>query len=177
NQDGVVWSTQVKRCKRRHKGQAQDADTLGPKGTWPGPEAPNSSGAVVEPPAERPLTPLTLSARSLFSASSPICLPCRGRRGRAACGWPTAAHARVMDLLYPLDQMVAAPGSVATVVFQWDGHRERIQASSCATIACNECTPAGITELRRAVHAAVVAKGKKIRPLARSGRGAAVEVR
>src|SRR5262249_17752279 len=83
----------------------------------------------------------------------------------------------VMDLLYPLDQMVAAPGSVATVVFQWDGHRERIQASSCATIACNECTPAGITELRRAVHAAVVAKGKKIRPLARSGRGAAVEVR
>jgi hypothetical protein len=26
---------------------------LDQKGTWPGPEAPNSSGAVVEPPAER----------------------------------------------------------------------------------------------------------------------------
>ena len=26
---------------------------LGPKGTWSGPEAPNSSGAVVVPPAER----------------------------------------------------------------------------------------------------------------------------
>jgi len=45
----LMWSAD----KRRHKGQAQDADSLGPKGTWSGPEAPNSSGAVVVPPAER----------------------------------------------------------------------------------------------------------------------------
>jgi hypothetical protein len=38
---------------RRHQGQAQDADTLGPKGTWSGPQAPNSCGAADAPPAER----------------------------------------------------------------------------------------------------------------------------
>jgi len=113
NQDGVVWSTQVKRCKRRHKGQAQDADTLGPKGTWPGPEAPNSSGAVVEPPAERPLTPLTLSARSLFSASSPICLlqrqalqdnqgvPVPFRRGELSRPWPARSSDAVRQDIAP----------------------------------------------------------------------------
>ena len=35
------------------KDKRQDAFTLGPKGTWSGPEAPSSSGAVVAPPAER----------------------------------------------------------------------------------------------------------------------------
>src|SRR5260370_3551273 len=39
--------------KRRHQGQAQGGESLGPKGTWSGPEAPNFSGAVVVPPAER----------------------------------------------------------------------------------------------------------------------------
>ena len=35
------------------KAKRQDADTLGPKGTWSSPEVPNSSGAAVVPPAER----------------------------------------------------------------------------------------------------------------------------
>src|ERR1700692_4818555 len=49
----VLVNTCEALLNRRHKGQAQDANTLGPKGTWSGPEAPNSSGAVVAPPAER----------------------------------------------------------------------------------------------------------------------------
>ena len=49
----MAWSTQVKRRKRRHKGQAKDADRLGPKGTLSGSEAPNSSDADVAPPAKR----------------------------------------------------------------------------------------------------------------------------
>ena len=51
DQEGVARSTQVNRRQRRHKEQAKGADRLGPKGGWPGPEAPNSSGAADEPPA------------------------------------------------------------------------------------------------------------------------------
>jgi hypothetical protein len=50
NQDRVVGSTQVKRRNRRDKGQAQDADTLGPKGRWSSLEAPKSSSAVTASP-------------------------------------------------------------------------------------------------------------------------------
>src|SRR4051812_26278868 len=39
--------------KRRYIGQAQAAESLGPKGTWAGPDAPNSSGADDDPPALR----------------------------------------------------------------------------------------------------------------------------
>ena len=39
--------------KRRHQGQAQAAEPLGPKGTWAGPDAPNSSGADDVPAALR----------------------------------------------------------------------------------------------------------------------------
>ena len=49
----VLVNTREALLNRRHKGQAQDADTLGPKGTWSGPEAPNSSGTALVPPAER----------------------------------------------------------------------------------------------------------------------------
>src|SRR5262249_61336019 len=53
DQEGVVRSTQVNRRQRRHREQAQGADRLGPKGTWPGPGAPNSPGADDGPPAYR----------------------------------------------------------------------------------------------------------------------------
>jgi len=51
DQDRVARSTQVKRRKRRHIGQAKDADRLGPKGMWSGCAAPNSAHADVAPPA------------------------------------------------------------------------------------------------------------------------------
>jgi len=53
-------SIQVKRRRRRQSEQAQAAESLGPKGKWPGWDAPNSSHADVEPPAERrdPNTPV-----------------------------------------------------------------------------------------------------------------------
>src|SRR5262245_42958231 len=53
DQGCVVRSTQLKCRKRRHQGQAKGADRLGPKGTWPGPGAPNSPGADGGPPAKR----------------------------------------------------------------------------------------------------------------------------
>lgn len=85
--------------------------------------------------------------------------------------------ATVMDLLYPEDQIIAAPGSAAILVFLRDGHRERIQASRCVVITCDGGTPACVIASHRAVVSAIVAEGKDIRPLARSGRGAAVVFR
>ena len=37
--------------QRRHENKPNDADSLGPKGAWPGTEASNSSVADVAPPA------------------------------------------------------------------------------------------------------------------------------
>src|SRR5262245_62991160 len=72
NQQGVVRSTQSNRSKRRHIEQAKGADRTGPKGTWPGPGAPNSPGADVEPPAER--RGLT-HAVSATQRGKPVALP------------------------------------------------------------------------------------------------------
>jgi hypothetical protein len=83
----------------------------------------------------------------------------------------------VMDLLYSHGQLITAPWSSATLVFLHDGHREWIHASGCTTIACGGCTPACVIEAQRVIVPAIAAEGTAIRPLARSGRGAAVVFR
>src|SRR6266851_6987716 len=75
----MAWSTQVKRCKRRHKGQAKDADRLGPKGMWSGSEAPNSSDADVVPPAKR--RDLNHPVIHLRNVVSPLSCCTRAARG------------------------------------------------------------------------------------------------
>src|SRR4051794_34903330 len=48
-----IRSTQVKRCSVVNLDKRKLLIRLGQNGTWPGPEATNSSGADTEPPAYR----------------------------------------------------------------------------------------------------------------------------
>jgi len=60
---------------------------LGQNGTWPGPEAPNSSGADVEPPAKRrDLTHTAVHPRNVVSPSSPRQGKRAARRADGAAG-------------------------------------------------------------------------------------------
>ena len=86
NQDRVVWSTRQVLLNVVNR-QAKDADRLGPKGTWPGSEAPNSSDADVEPPAERHDLTHAGNRRNVVSPSS-------SREGKRAAREPTGRRVK-----------------------------------------------------------------------------------
>jgi hypothetical protein len=80
---GVVWSTQVNRCSAVTKNKPKVLTGLDQKGKWPGPDASNSSGADVEPPAYgRDLT----HAVSATQRGKPVALPLGKRVVRRADG-------------------------------------------------------------------------------------------
>ena len=61
---------------------------LDQKGTWPGPEAPNSSGADVVPPAERrDLTHTVTAAERGKPVVSPVTTNCLGKAARKRRRW------------------------------------------------------------------------------------------
>jgi len=103
-----------------------------------------------------------------FQAPAAMVLSTQGTVNLEHAGKP-ARRLGVMDLVRPGDHLVAADGH-ATLVFLADGHRERLKATSQATVGEKECPPASAVERLDASHDLTGAHLASLRELARSAR-------